>query len=169
MTSNIGAKKLTEKAGPIGFDLTGTERKRAEEAYEELKEEILKELKDNFRPEFLNRVDKVVVFNALNNEHIKEIVKLHFARLGQRLKDKKISLDLTESALEYLAKASYDPHYGARPVRRKIQDLIEDPLTNKFLEGIFQEGDTVKIALKTGGGGIELTKKKRIRATASSV
>lgn len=155
MTSNIGAEKLTEKAGPIGFDLRRNELKKAEDEYEVLKEEILAELKDYFRPEFLNRIDKVLVFNALNHEHIKAIVALHIGRLSKRLRDKNITLELTSGALESLAKVSFDPKYGARPVRRKIQDLIEDPLTQKFLEGEFHENDRIGIYHKKGGG-IEL-------------
>ncbi|MBI2638737.1 ATP-dependent Clp protease ATP-binding subunit [Candidatus Peregrinibacteria bacterium] len=161
MTSNIGAEKLTEKAGPIGFDLSSNELKKAEDEYAEIKEAILEELKDNFRPEFLNRIDKVIVFNALTHDNIKEIVKLHVAQLEKRLKTKNISLSMTPAGLEYLAKVSYDPKYGARPVRRKIQDLIEDPLTQKLLEGDFHEGDTIKINAKKDGNTIELTRAKK--------
>ena len=114
----------------------------------------------NFRPEFLNRVDKIIVFNALTHENIKAIVKLHVDYLANRLRNKNISIDLAKSALEYLAKKSYDPKYGARPVRRKLQDLIEDPLTYKLLEGVFTEGDTVKITFGKKTDGIELVKTK---------
>lgn len=159
MTSNVGAKKLTDKAGPIGFNLASDELKKAEDEFEELKEEILNDLKDNFRPEFLNRVDKVIVFNALTHENIKEIVKLHIARLAKRIADKRISLVLSPAGLEYLARQSYDRKYGARPVRRKIQDLVEDPLTQQFLDGTFREGDTIRIhATGTKLKKIELTK-----------
>jgi ATP-dependent Clp protease ATP-binding subunit ClpC len=168
MTSNIGAEKLTEKAGHIGFDIKSDERKRAEDEFEEAKEAILEDLKNHFRPEFLNRVDKVIVFNALKHEHIKEIVKLHIARLEKRLKDKNIKLELTPAGLEYLAKESFDSKFGARPVRRKIQDLVEDPLTHKFLEGVFHEGDTVKIHAKKGAG-IELTRAKKAAAVKEAV
>lgn len=152
MTSNIGAEKLTEKAGPIGFDLASSERKKAQSAFEDMKEEILKDLKDHFRPEFLNRIDKVIVFNALAHEHVKEIVKLHLGRLEKRLKSRNLVIELANSGLEYLAKVSYDPKYGARPVRRKIQDLVEDPLTQGLLEGEFRDGDTIKISGKKEGG-----------------
>ena len=163
MTSNIGAKKLTDKAGTIGFDIAGSELKRAADEYEEAKASILEELKDHFRPEFLNRVDKIVVFGALTHESIKEIVKLHIARLEKRIKSKNISFILTPASLEFLAKKSYDPKYGARPVRRTIQDLVEDPLTQKFLDGTFKEGEKIKIDAKKGEG-LELTK---ARATIS--
>ncbi|MCC7196737.1 ATP-dependent Clp protease ATP-binding subunit [Candidatus Peregrinibacteria bacterium] len=145
MTSNIGAKRLTERAAPIGFSLSSNELEKAEQDYEKIKENVLGELKDHFRPEFLNRVDKVVVFKPLTNESIKEIVKLNMGHLQTRLRAKNITLDLTPSGLDLMAKVSYDPQYGARPVRRKIQELIEDALTEKYLQGEFTDGDTVKI------------------------
>lgn len=160
MTSNIGAKKLTEKAGPVGFNIASTELKKAEDEYKELTQSVMDELKDYFKPEFLNRVDKIVMFKPLTHENIKEIVKLHVKQLEKRLIDKKITLDLTNPALEYLAKESFDPKYGARPVRRKLQDLIEDPLTHKFLDGVFGEGDAVRINFKKAVG-IELVKARK--------
>jgi ATP-dependent Clp protease ATP-binding subunit ClpA len=104
----------------------------------------------------LNRIDKVVVFRALTNPDIKKIVKLHLAYLEERLRQKNISLSVTPGALEVLSKKSYDPKYGARPVRRAIQDYIEDPLTTKFLDSEFKEGDKVKIVKKESG--VELVK-----------
>lgn len=156
LTSNIGAKKLTEKAAPIGFSTKSSELTKAAEDFEAMKTEILKDLKDHFRPEFLNRIDKVVVFHALTNESIKEIVKLHLDRLQERLKSKNLIVEVTPTAMEILAKASYDPKYGARPVRRAIQEMIEDPLTAKYLEGMFKDGDTVKIVKK--GETVDLVK-----------
>ncbi len=126
MTSNIGAKRLTETAAPLGFALSTNEQQAAEQSYEKIKENVLEDLKNHFRPEFLNRVDKVIVFKPLTNENIKEIVKLHVGYLEDRIKKKNISLDLTPGGLEVLAKLSYDPHYGARPVRRKLQEVVED-------------------------------------------
>ncbi|MBI2634712.1 ATP-dependent Clp protease ATP-binding subunit [Candidatus Peregrinibacteria bacterium] len=160
MTSNIGAKKLTEKAAPIGFSTKSDERMQAEEDFEALKTDILQELKDFFRPEFLNRVDKVIVFHALTNENIKDIVKLHLSYLQNRLESKKIKLLPSTSAIDILAKVGYDPKYGARPIRRALQDLVEDPLTAKYLNGEFQDADTVKIMKK--GAGVELIKEKNL-------
>lgn len=145
MTSNLGADKLTAKAAPMGFSMKNDELMQAEHDFEAQKEDILKELKKKFRPEFLNRVDHVVVFHALTHANIKEIVKLHVHYLENRLNDKKLRLELTPSGLEILSKLSYDPDYGARPVRRAIRDHIEDPLTQLYLEGKFQDGDKVKI------------------------
>ncbi len=156
MTSNIGAKKLTEKAAPIGFLTNGDKKVEAEKDFEAMKSEILKELKDHFRPEFLNRIDKVVVFHALTNANIKDIVKLHLSKLQERLNPKRLTLETTPGALDLLSEASYDPKYGARPVRRAIQELIEDPLTLKFLDGAFADGDKVKIVKK--GKELDLVK-----------
>ncbi len=151
MTSNIGADQLTERAAPIGFTLEADELEKAEEAYDEKREQVLEELKKHFRPEFLNRVDKVVVFDPLTHENIKDIVKLQVSDLQERLKDKKIKIKLTASGLENLAKMSYDPEYGARPVRRQIQDCVEDPLAQGILEGKFEEGSTVKVTKDKDG------------------
>jgi len=145
MTSNIGAKRLTERAAPIGFNLPVSELKKAEQDYETIKGMVMDELKENFRPEFLNRIDKVIVFKPLTHESVKDIVKLHIGQLQERIKSKNLILDLTAGGLEILAKLSYDPQYGARPVRRKIQELVEDVLTQKYLEGEFKDGDTIKI------------------------
>ncbi|MBI5754755.1 ATP-dependent Clp protease ATP-binding subunit [Candidatus Peregrinibacteria bacterium] len=155
MTSNIGADQLTKKASRIGFNLATDELKKAEEEFDEKKEEILAELKECFRPEFLNRIDKVIVFQPLTHENIKDIVKLHVAMLSERLITKKITLELTDGALEILAEKSYDPDYGARPVRRTIQDMVEDPLTQGLLEGKFADGDTVRIVKKKEEVGLE--------------
>ncbi|MEK7529028.1 MAG: ATP-dependent Clp protease ATP-binding subunit [Patescibacteria group bacterium] len=164
MTSNIGAEKLTEKAGPIGFYLASDQLQKAEEDFEHVKAEILEKMKDYFRPEFLNRIDKIIIFNALTHNNVKEIVSLHIAKLQKRISDKRITLRLLPGALDLLAKLSYDPKYGARPVRRKIQDLVEDPLTQRFLEGDFKEGEAIVISHK--GQDIILTK---TRKSSSSV
>ncbi|MEK7544721.1 MAG: ATP-dependent Clp protease ATP-binding subunit [Patescibacteria group bacterium] len=145
MTSNIGAEQLTEKAAPIGFALRGSALEQAVSDYEASKDEILKELKKKFRPEFLNRIDKVVVFKPLQHSDVKSIVKMHMEKLQRRLNDKELTLDLTEGGLEVLANRGYDPQFGARPVRRAVQELIEDPLTHKFLSGEFKVGDTILI------------------------
>jgi len=150
MTSNIGAKRLTERAAPIGFDLPVKEKEQAEQDYSRIKDEVLTELKETFRPELLNRIDKIVVFRPLSNDDIKGIVKLHIGFLQDRIKSKNFKLELTASGLDALAKVSYDPQYGARPVRRKIQELVEDVLTQRYLEGEFKDGDTIKITAENG-------------------
>lgn len=156
LTSNIGADKLTEKAAPIGFNKDADDLKAAESAYEHTKKDILKDLKENFKPEFLNRIDKVIVFKALKRTDIKQIVKLHVAMLQERLNIKHLTIDVSKKALDYLADKGYDPKYGARPVRRAIQDLVEDPLTNKFLDGEFKDGNSITVDTK--GDKLEFTK-----------
>ena len=141
MTSNIGARKLTESAAPIGFKLSSSEMDAAMQSFEYKKEEVLKDLKAHFKPEFLNRVDNIIVFKPLTHTSIKEIVRIHVQELEARLLEKQITLDLTPTALDLLATLSTDPDYGARPVRRKVQELIEDPLAQGFLDGDFAEGD----------------------------
>jgi len=145
MTSNLGSAQLTKEAAKIGFSLSSDKLKEAEDNFNEKKEQVLKELKNHFRPEFLNRVDKIIVFKPLNNERIQEIVRLQLKELAERLGEKEIGIEATPAAVELLAKFSYDPEYGARPVRRKIQDLIEDPIAEKILNGEFKEGSTIKI------------------------
>ncbi len=156
MTSNIGAKKLTDKAAPIGFNVSEKSLDKAEEKYNHAKETILDDLKEYFRPEFLNRIDKIIVFNALTHEMIKEIVKLQIAYLQERIKSKNISIELTPGALEALATISYDRQFGARLVRRKVQELVEDPLTMRYLENEFKDGDKVQIVQK--GDTVDLKK-----------
>ena len=145
MTSNIGSKQLTKEAAKIGFALSTDKLKQAEDDFNDKKEQVLKELKDTCRPEFLNRIDKIIVFRPLTNESIQDIVRLQLEELNDRLQEKGITIDTTSEAVELLAKLSYSPEYGARPVRRKIQDLIEDPIAEKILAGEFKKGDTVKI------------------------
>jgi ATP-dependent Clp protease ATP-binding subunit ClpC len=157
MTSNIGAEKLTEKAAPMGFAVkSDNELKEAEKDYDAMKEEILKSLKEKFRPEFLNRIDKIVVFHPLTHEHIKKIVELHVGYLQERLNHRRITIKLTPGGLEFLAGKSYDPAFGARPVRRAIQEFVEDPLTQKIVDGQIDEGNTVKVVKK--GEGVDIVR-----------
>ena len=157
MTSNIGARKLTESAAPIGFHLNSEEMDKALQNFDHKREEVLKDLKKAFKPELINRIDNVIVFRPLTHESIRSIVKLHIAELAERISEKHISLELTDGALDELATLSTDPEYGARPVRRKVQELVEDPFAQGLLEDKFAEGDTVSIVKK--GSSVELKKK----------
>lgn len=154
MTSNIGADKLTKEAGKIGFKL-GEDAKREEQVYEEKKAEVLRELKDNFRPEFLNRIDNIIIFNALSQESIQKIVQIHVDALAKRMEEHGFSLTLDEKALSILATLGFDPEYGARPVRRVIQEKLEDEIAESILKGMFKKGDTIKIVGK-GEDALEL-------------
>jgi ATP-dependent Clp protease ATP-binding subunit ClpB len=108
------------------------------------------ELRDRFRPEFLNRIDEIVVFERLSREQLGEIVELQLARLRERLADRRLSLELTDAAKEALAEAGWDPAYGARPLKRALQRLVENPLALRLLEGDFAEGDTVLVDARDG-------------------
>lgn len=158
MTSNIGAEKLNAKAGPIGFAVSNKELDAAERDFDHIKIDILDELKKKFRPEFLNRVDKIVIFNALTHKDIKEIVSLHVSLLEERLKGRELKIKVSDKALEYISSVSYEPEYGARPVRRKIQELIEDPLTSLIIDEKIKEGQTVKIGKNKAGISLSVPK-----------
>jgi ATP-dependent Clp protease ATP-binding subunit ClpA len=144
MTSNIGAEKLTKQAAKIGFKME--EDAKAEElAYEEKCKEVIAELKDNLRPEFINRIDHMIVFNALNAQHIRKIVRNHLDVLTERLRLQGYALDVDQKAINLLAEEGFDPEYGARPVRRVIQDKVESEIAEHMLKGIFEVGDTIKV------------------------
>ncbi|WP_075620218.1 ATP-dependent protease ATP-binding subunit ClpC [Paenisporosarcina indica] len=137
MTSNVGAEAL-KKNKYVGFNLQDGEQK-----YKDMKGRMLEELKKAFRPEFLNRVDEMIVFHSLEKEHLKEIVTLMTAQLTKRLKEQEIELELTEGAQEKIAKEGYDPEYGARPLRRALQKHVEDRLSEELLKGTVLTGQNV--------------------------
>jgi ATP-dependent Clp protease ATP-binding subunit ClpC len=150
MTSNIGAEKLTKQAAKIGFKLED-EAKAEKEIYEEKCQEVLKELKDHFRPEFMNRVDHIIVFNALNQVHIRKIVRMHLDELDTRLAPQGFTLEVDQRAVNLLAEEGFDPEYGARPVRRVIQEKVEAEIAEHILKDIFHKGDTIYIVKKDKG------------------
>ena len=147
MTSNVGAE-LIRKGTTIGFASRSNEAKTQEQAYEKMKENLLNELKKTFRPEFLNRVDGVVVFHSLTKEQIRQIVDLMLTSVTQQLSEKGIKLEVTDAAKDFLGEKGYDEVFGARPLRRAIQDMIEDKLSEDLLRGKFQSGDTVVVDLE---------------------
>ena len=135
MTSNLGAKQLQTNSS-LGFRAMGsTDANRAESSYELMKEKVAAELKQNFRPEFLNRIDATVVFRSLTVEEIAQIVDLMLARVRDQLRAQQMSLEVTEAAKEHIIKLGYDVAYGARPLRRVIQNMIEDVLAEQLLLG----------------------------------
>jgi ATP-dependent Clp protease ATP-binding subunit ClpC len=140
MTSNVGAN-LIERSSGIGFQ---TSDEDSADNYQKMKDKVLEELKRTFRPEFLNRIDEVIVFHALNREQIKAIVDLMVKPVVHQLLDKGIALELTEEAKELLAKDGFDPNFGARPLRRSVQRFIENPLSEELLKGTLEPGSTVK-------------------------
>jgi ATP-dependent Clp protease ATP-binding subunit ClpC len=144
MTSNIGAE-LIRRDTTLGFATKTDEAKTQQQTYERMKEKVLGEVKKFFRPEFLNRIDGVVVFHGLTKEHIRQIVDLMLREVWKELAEKTVKLEVTDTAKNLIGEKGYDPVFGARPLRRVIQDLVEDPLSDAFLRGDFQAGDTVLV------------------------
>ncbi len=145
MTSNVGAKSLLKDTS-LGFrPVSSDEAQRVEQQYDRMKEKVLDQLKTQFRPEFLNRVDSVVVFRSLNVDEIRLIVDLLLARVRNQLVAQQIEMEVTQAAKDHIIKLGYDVDYGARPLRRVIQSMIEDPLAEALLLGRFQAGMTVNI------------------------
>lgn len=135
MTSNLGSQRIMQMAG---------------DDYQVIKLAVLAEVRGFFRPEFLNRIDEVVVFHPLAEEHIAGVARIQLRRLEARLARMDMALEVTEEALRELAKAGYDPVYGARPLKRAIQDLIENPLAKAILEGRFGPKDTIRVTVENG-------------------
>jgi len=144
MTSNIGAE-LIKRDTTLGFAIKTDEATDEHRAYENMKEKVLGEMKKFFRPEFLNRIDGVVVFHGLSKEQIRQIVDLMLREVWKELVEKAIKLEVTDAAKNLIGEKGYDPVFGARPLRRTIQDMLEDPLSEALLRGDFQAGDTVLV------------------------
>ncbi len=149
MTSNIGAEHIDKMSGlGFGSGLSVTENER----YEQVKSKVMDSLKEYFRPEFLNRLDEIVLFNILSTEAIRDIVRMQIEIVGKRLEEKHIGLSLSDAALEHLAKEGYNPQYGARPLKRLIQTKILTPIANMMVSRGIMEGGTVKIDYDAKGG-----------------
>ncbi|NOR90838.1 MAG: AAA domain-containing protein [Anaerolineales bacterium] len=144
MTSNVGAEMIMRQTS-IGFDLKRDEELEERMVYKEMRKKLLDALKRVFRPEFINRVDAVIVFRSLSRESIKEIVQLELDKVSQRLEEHAIVISITPSALDLLAEMGYDPEMGARPLRRVIQQNIEDAFSDALLAGEFEDGDTIVV------------------------
>jgi len=161
MTSNIGAELIQNNAS-IGFELATDEEQSRKRDYDDMRRKLLKSLKSTFRPEFINRVDSVVVFHSLSKDHIKEIVDLELAKLRERLVEKSLQLEITPEGVDMLVKMGYNPEMGARPLRRVIQEKIENPLSDAVLSRQFSHGDIVLVEAELGededDGEIILTK-----------
>lgn len=147
MTSNIGAE-LIRKDATIGFASRTDEVKTKQRSYEKMKEKLLEELKKTFRPEFINRLDGVVVFHHLAKEHIRKIVDLQLRPVRSHLLERGMSLEVTEAAKDLICEKGYDEAFGARPLQRVIQTMVEDPLSEAILRGEFQIGDTIRLDRK---------------------
>ena len=144
MTSNIGAEVI-KKNSNIGFSYARDETDVRRLDYERMKDKVLDEVKQFFRPEFLNRIDAQVVFHSLDRDHIRQIVDLMMKDVEKQLETKKIDIEVTDALRDYVGEKGYDETYGARPLRRVIQDMIEDRLSDEILSGDIAEGDTVRV------------------------
>ena len=145
MTSNVGADFI-EKQSQLGFKTENDE----EASYDKMKDNVMTQLRKTFRPEFLNRLDEIIVFHSLNKEHIKKIVDLMLDDLRERLQEKEIELEMTDAAKAKLAEDGYDSEFGARPLRRTIQRQIENPLSIKILDKEFEENNKIIVDVKDG-------------------
>jgi ATP-dependent Clp protease ATP-binding subunit ClpB len=146
MTSNIGSHRILEYRGSFEG-----------EGYDRMKEVVLEEMRNHFRPEFLNRVDEIIVFHALSEEELEQIVEIQLNRLRRRLDERHIEIELTGAAKTHLVRAGYDPNYGARPLKRAIQREIETPLGRRILQGIISDGQKVVIDFDPASGELVFT------------
>jgi ATP-dependent Clp protease ATP-binding subunit ClpC len=147
MTTNIGAQQITGKVSGLGFG-----KKDAETTYEKMKETLKQEMENNFRPEFLNRVDDIIVFRSLTKEDLKHIIDIELSKVSKRLKEKNLILVLKDDAKELLIEKGSSLEFGARPLRRAIEHYLEDPLSEELLKGEFQGKDLVTIDLEEVAG-----------------
>jgi ATP-dependent Clp protease ATP-binding subunit ClpB len=155
MTSNIGSHRILDYKG--SFD--GAD-------YAVMRATVLDELRQHFRPEFLNRVDEIIVFHALDEEELLRIVDLQLHRLRQRLAERRITLVLDDAAKRHIVKVGYDPHYGARPLKRTIQKELETPIGRKILAGEINDGETVHVGFDENRGELTFAIGERATATA---
>ena len=160
MTSNIGADVI-KKQGALGFQLKRDEVTEERLSYEEMRKKLTETLKRAFRPEFINRVDSVVVFRALNKEDIQSIVSLELNKVSERLQEHDLTLTASPAALSLLGDLGYDAEFGARPLRRIIQNRVEDPLSDRLLAGEFKEGATILVDIDEDGEIVLTVKKEK--------
>ena len=160
MTSNVGAEQITRDMN-LGFAIKEDEEKTKAREYDRMREKVTAQLKQTFRPEFLNRIDAVIVFHSLAKEQIRQIVELELGRVRKQLAEQEIELEVTEAAMDLLGERGYDHTYGARPLRRIIQNLIEDPLAEGVLDSRFQAGSTVRVDVEDDLLKLELATAER--------
>jgi len=134
MTSNVGAKLITENK-KLGFSNIGENEDTKKVDYENTKKDVMQELKKEFRPEFINRIDEIIVFHKLEDEDIEKIVELMLENLTKRLEKQGILIEIDESVKKYIVKTGKDKNYGARPLRRAIQTIVEDNITDSIIDG----------------------------------
>jgi ATP-dependent Clp protease ATP-binding subunit ClpC len=147
MTSNVGADQISREMR-MGFEFTQDEEKTKQRDYDLMRDKVMTQLKQSFRPEFLNRIDASIVFHSLTAEQIREIVELELHRVRTQLAEQEIALEVKTEAMDLLAERGYDHTYGARPLRRIIQNLIEDPLAEGLLESRFASNTTIRVEVE---------------------
>jgi len=152
LTSNVGADMI-KKGGGLGFNFKQDAAVLVEENYRDMQKKLMEQLKRHFRPEFLNRLDSVIVFRQLQPEDIRQIVDIQIADVNERMDERFLMLEATDAAKDWLAKHGYDAEYGARPLRRLIQQTVEDKLSDAVLAGEFKDGETVIVDVGPGTGG----------------
>ena len=148
MTSNLGARKITDVHKSLGF--SAGDDAQNERDYEQIKSDVMSEVKQAFRPEFLNRIDELIVFHQLNNDDIRAISLKMLNQLKNRLADNNITAEFTDETVAKIASEGFDPVYGARPIRRVIQSGVEDMIAEQMLEGKVKPGDNIKISVEDG-------------------
>jgi ATP-dependent Clp protease ATP-binding subunit ClpC len=146
LTSNVGSGYFRELSH-LGFDQVDSEENRKKEKESGFRENVMKALRETFKPEFLNRLDEIIIFNALSPKDIEKIVTIQLAEVQKRLRERGIELEIKKEVKEYLAKNGFDPDYGARPIKRLIQKVIVDELADKMLKGLIHDGQKVSITL----------------------
>ncbi len=156
MTSNVGAKNITADAARLGFDGSENGEKESEEVrFDRIRDAVMADLKRTFRPEFLNRIDEIIVFRQLTEDNIRQIARRMLDVTGARMAQQGITLAADDDAVAELARDGFDPQYGARPLRRAIQSMVEDAVAEKMLEGQLKSGDTAHVRLRDGKVVIE--------------
>ncbi len=133
MTSNIGARLITDKT-TLGFS-AGDKKEESQKEYETIKKDVMGELKKQFRPEFINRIDEIIVFHKLNEEDIKQIIDIMLNQVTKRMAEKSYKFEIDNSVKELIAKKGVDTDYGARPLKRAIQNILEDKIAEEILDG----------------------------------
>jgi ATP-dependent Clp protease ATP-binding subunit ClpA len=151
MTSNIGTGYVEKNS--IGFSVHGKDKRT-----EDTRKRLMDALRTQFRPEFLNRVDDIIVFNSLTREHLSLIVDIQLVNVAKLLKDRKVKLEVSAAAKDAIIAEGYDPQFGARPMKRAIQRLVSDPLALKLITGDFLEGDTILVDAKPGESDLQFSR-----------
>ena len=162
MTSNIGSDLIRQDRS-IGFSARGTRGASEEQAYARMKDNVLEEVKRFFRPEFLNRIDGTVVFHALSRENMREIVKLQLQDVSGELIEQGLTMEVSDAARDWLSEKGYDPQFGARPMRRLIQDHLEDTLSDAILAGEVAPGDVALIDINEDADGLSVRAKGKVK------